>query len=296
MLRGRSAASAAALVIAAAAVNAGCGGGTSNALSFDPVAAAATKTEHAGAARIRLTVAFGSPQSRDSTFRLRGSGAIDGTSSELTFKLGSMLGQLGIPSAARAKLTHSSVQEVALEQNGDYVVYVRLGFLSSQLPAGKQWIKLDLSKLGKTAGLDLGKLLSGSQFQPSDLLSLLDGEGAKIQKVGSASIDGVATTHYRVAIDLAEALQKSGFSSPLLSSAASKVKTVSDDVWIGKDGLVRRIRSSYNLAASGRQVHGDVSMDLYDYGAHVSIAAPPDSAVFDATQLAQQGLGGAGLP
>jgi hypothetical protein len=291
MLRGRSAAIATALAITAAtAVTAGCGGGgTSSALSFDPVAAAATKTEHAGAARIRLNVAFSSPQRQ--SFRLRGSGAIDGASSELTFKLGSMLGQMGIPSAARTKLMHSSLQEVALEQNGDYVVYVRLGFLSSQLPAGKEWIKLDLSKLGKAAGLDLGKLLSGSQFQPSDLLSLLNGEGATIRKVGSESINGVTATHYHVTIDLAEALQKSGFTSPLLSSVASKLKTVSDDVWIGKDGLVRRIRASYNLAVRGKQVHGDVSMDLYDYGAHVSIAAPPDSAVFDATQLAQQGLG-----
>ena len=33
-----------------------------------------------------------------------------------------------------------------------------------------------------------------------------------------------------------------------------------------------------------------MTMDLYDYGAQVSIAAPPSSAVFDATQFAQQGL------
>ncbi|HZT93349.1 MAG TPA: hypothetical protein VE985_02585 [Gaiellaceae bacterium] len=298
MLRGRRAAVAAAFAIAAAAAaTAGCGGGgTSSALSFDPVAAAATKTEHAGAARIRLTVAFSGPQGQGQTFRLRGSGAIDGTSSELTFKLGSMLGQMGIPSAVRTKLMHASLKEIALEQDGDYVMYLQLGFLSSQLPTGKQWIKLDLSKLGKTAGLDLGKLLSGSQFQPSDLLSLLNGEGTKIRKVGSESVDGVATTHYHMTIDLAEALHKSGAASPLLGSVAPKLKTVSDDVWIGKDGLLRRIRASYGVAARGEQVHGDVSMDLYDYGADVSIAAPADSAVFDATQFAQQRLGSAGLP
>jgi hypothetical protein len=34
-----------------------------------------------------------------------------------------------------------------------------------------------------------------------------------------------------------------------------------------------------------------MTMDLYDYGAHVTIAAPPSSAVFDATQFAQSGLG-----
>jgi hypothetical protein len=34
-----------------------------------------------------------------------------------------------------------------------------------------------------------------------------------------------------------------------------------------------------------------MTMDLYDYGTHVSIAAPPSSDVYDATQMAEQGLG-----
>jgi len=38
-----------------------------------------------------------------------------------------------------------------------------------------------------------------------------------------------------------------------------------------------------------------MTMDISDYGAHVTIAAPPSSDVFDATQLAQSGLGNAFL-
>jgi hypothetical protein len=34
-----------------------------------------------------------------------------------------------------------------------------------------------------------------------------------------------------------------------------------------------------------------MTMSLYDYGAHLSIAPPPSSQVFDATMFAQQGLG-----
>jgi hypothetical protein len=40
-------------------------------------------------------------------------------------------------------------------------------------------------------------------------------------------------------------------------------------------------------------MHLAMTMDLFDYGAHVTIAAPPSSDVFDATQFAQQGLGNA---
>jgi hypothetical protein len=285
MLRGRRAGVAAALAIAAvAAVTAGCGGGStsSSALRLDPVAAAATKTQNAGAARVRLSMAVTGVGQR---LGMHGAGTIDGTSAEMSFKLGSMAGRLG------SQLAHVNIKEIALEQDGDYVIYMKLGFLSSQLPGGKQWIKLDLTKLGKSAGLDLGQLMSGSQLQPNDLLGMLKAEGAKVQKRGPATIDGDATTHYRVKIDLAKALQASGLTSPMLKDIAGRMKTATDDVWIGKDGLVRRVRLAYSLGTPSGNAHAVMTMDLYDYGAHVSIAAPPSSEVFDATQLAQSGLG-----
>jgi hypothetical protein len=294
MLRGRGAAIAAALAIAAvAAVTAGCGGGsTSSALSLDPVAAAATKTQDAGAAHIRFAMVISAPQ-LGKTLRMRGTGAIDGKSAELSFRLGSMLGQMGLPSSAGslAQLQHATIKEIALEQNGDYVIYMRLGFLSSQLPGGKQWIKLDVSKLGKAAGVDVGKLMSGTQFQPSDLLGMLTSEGAKIQKLGPATVDGVATTHYSVTIDLAKALQSKGLTSPLLNGITAQMRTATAEVWIGKDGLVRRIKISYNVPHGAMPMRMAMTMSLYDYGAHLSIAAPPSSQVFDATTLARQGLG-----
>ena len=283
MLRGRRAGIAAALAIAAtAAVTAGCGGGsTSGALRLDPVAAAATKTQNAGAARVRLNLAVSSQGQR---LGMHGAGAIDGTSAQLSFRLGSMAGQLA------PQLGHAKIKEIALEQDGDYVIYLKLGFLSSQLPGGKQWVKLDLTELGKSAGLDLGQLMSGSQLQPSDLLGMLEAEGAKVQKLGAATIDGTATTHYRVKIDLTKALQEKGLTSPMLQEIARRTKTAADDVWIGKDGLVRRLRLAYSLGTPSGTAHAAMTMKLYDYGAHVSIAAPPSGAVFDATQFAQQGL------
>jgi hypothetical protein len=210
----------------------------------------------------------------------------------MNFKLGSLLGLTGLPSATTAKLAHGSMREVALEENGDYVIYMRLGFLASQLPGGKQWIKLDVSQLGKSAGLDVGKLLSGSQLQPTDLLSVLKAEGATVHKLGPATIKGIPTTHYTVSVDLAKALQSNGLTSPLLSSAVAQMKTLNENVWIDKDGLVRRVAFAYGLPAGGSPRLA-MKMDLYDYGAHVDIAAPPSSQVFDATLFAQQGLSSA---
>jgi LppX_LprAFG lipoprotein len=293
MVRGRKAGIAAALaVVAVAAVTAGCGGGTDSAVSLDPVAAAATKTQNAGAARVHVALAIKSPQiPGKKLLRLNATGAIDGTSSELSFPLLKLL--TALPAGAlpqnltNDQVLHSSLKEIAQEQNGDYVVYLSLGpLVASQLPGGKEWIKLDLSKLGKSAGVDLSKLMSGAQFQPGDLLSMLRSEGATVHTVGSATIDGTATTHYRVSVDVAKALKKTGLTSPSLAAAAGKMKTVTENVWIGKDGLLRRVQSAFGSAKS----HVALTMNLYDYGANVNIAAPPSSSTYDVTPLAQ-GLG-----
>src|SRR5215469_7462644 len=102
MRRGRCAGIVAALAIAAvAAVTAGCGGGGS-ALGLDPVAAAATKTQQAGAARVRFALSISGPRTQGKTVRIHGAGAVDGTSSKLTVGLGSVLQQVGLPPQAAA--------------------------------------------------------------------------------------------------------------------------------------------------------------------------------------------------
>jgi hypothetical protein len=69
------------------------------------------------------------------------------------------------------------------------------------------------------------------------------------------------------------------------------MKTATSEVWIGKDGLVRRVKVSYNVPHGAKPMRMAMTMSLYDYGADISIAAPPSSQVFDATSFAQQGLG-----
>lgn len=283
MLRGRWAGIAAALAIAATAVAAaGCGGGsTGSALQLDPVAAAATKTQNAGAAHVRMVMTVNGMGQR---FGMRGSGAIDGKSAELNFKLGPTAGLMG------PQLKHATIKEIVLERNGDSVLYLRAPALSAGagLPGGKAWLKIDASKVGESSGLDFSKALSGSQLEPADMLAMLKAEGADVRTVGSSTIDGVATTHYRVKIDVAKALQSKGLSSPMLEDFASTMKTATGNVWIDQDGLVRRIQYAYAVPQAG--IHMAMKMDLSDYGAHVTIAAPPSSQVFDMTQLAQQGL------
>jgi len=118
---------------------------------------------------------------------------------------------------------------------------------------------------------------------------MLEAEGAKVQKVGPATIGGVATTKYHVIMDVAKELQAKGLTSPLFKGMAGQMKTIPADVWVDNGGLVRRVAFSYGLPQGAQMA---MTMDLYDYGAHVNVAAPPSSQVFDMTQLAQQGFAG----
>jgi hypothetical protein len=272
--KGRWAIVAAVVAIAAlAAVFFGRGGSAGSALGFDPVASAATKTQQAGAARINLALSLDSPQLHGGkTVDVHGTGVVDGTSSQFNFTVGSL----------------GSMKEILLQQDGDYVLYLQMPQLAAQIPAGKHWVELDVSKLGKASGLDLSKLMAGSQFQPSDVLSMLKGEGAKVQSLGSATVGDTATTHYRVTIDTAKALEAKGLTSPLLAAAAALPASIPADVWIGKDGLVRQVKLALGTA-QGRMA---MKMNLSDYGTNASIAAPPSSDVFDATQLAQSDISG----
>jgi hypothetical protein len=287
MLGGRRAGFPAVCALAAVAgVLTGCGGGGSRAIALDPVAAAAAKTQDAGAARIRYTLAITAPRLPDGTVRINGTGVIDGTSGLANLDLGSALQAAGLPAG-------SSIKEIYLRQGDDYVLYVQLGPLASRIPGGKQWLELDLSKLGKSAGIDLNHLMSGSQLQPTDVLSLLKTEGAEVKKVGSEKVAGTPTTHYHVTVDLAKALEAKGLTSPMLAGIAAEMPRIPEDVWIGSDGLVRRIKLAYGLQRQGKSMGMQLSMDIYDYGVDVTIAAPPSNEVFDATQLAQQRLGSA---
>jgi hypothetical protein len=283
MGRGRIGLVAAIAALAAAAlVTAGCGGG---ALALDPVAAAATKTQDAGAAKARFSMNM---QIKGHSIALRGDGIVDGTSADLTFDFGSLFSKLGAHSGAmggatKSQLAHAQMEEILLKQGSDFIMYIRFpSFMAAQIPGGKQWMELNFSKLGTLHGINFNQLMSGSSMNPSDMLGMLRTEGATITKVGPETIDGVATTHYSAKIDLAKVLQSKGLTSPMLSQFAKNMGTLPEDVWIGsKDGLVRRLGLAFSTAGVSMRMR----IDFSDYGMSATITAPPSSDVFDMTSI-----------
>jgi len=223
---------------------AACGGGskspTSSVAPLEAVKAAAQKTYAAGSEALALSanvVASGQ------TVALSGNGSFD-----IKSKRGSM--KLNV----KAGPVDTSVDEVLVGT----AAYLKAPLLTSGLPSGKTWVKIDLAKV-HVSGLDLQSLLAED---PGALLQRLQALKSAT-KVGSDSIG----THYKVK----EAAAPAGY-----------------DVWVGDDGYIHRVV----VSQSSPKV--SVTVDLSKFGEKVTAAAPPAAQVYESKNGSIPGLGGVG--
>jgi hypothetical protein len=141
----------------------------------------------------------------------------------------------------------------------DGALYVRLSGLAGLLPGlatgGRDWLSVDLGADGEA----LGEYLDFGGGDPTRLLETLEAAGA-FDDVGSEEVRGVETTRYRGTV------------------ASSEV-----DVWVGADGLVRRVTVSDGEGT-------DVELELFDFGADVDVERPPADEVAELSDLLQGGF------
>ncbi|HEY4349117.1 MAG TPA: LppX_LprAFG lipoprotein [Gaiellaceae bacterium] len=250
---------------------------------IDPVADAATKTENAGGAKLAMTISVDAP-SASKQFSITANGEFDKTQADITMDLSSALAGSGLslPSGSGA------VELRYLQESGDPVVYANLGFLASEIPGGKSWVRLDLAQAAKSAGIDLGQLMGQSNQNPGQILDMLRASGS-VTTVGSETVNGASTTHYKASVDLSKLPQLQGKVGQELTKQLSDagITDVPFDVWIGDDGLVHRLTMTEAL----KGVNVAVTLDISDYGTDVNVSAPASDQVFDATGLASM-LGG----
>jgi LppX_LprAFG lipoprotein len=246
--------------------------------TIDPVAAAATKTEQAGGVQMAMTVTL---TGRGQTSTITANGAFDREQGELTLDASGLLQSAGLPAGSG-----SGIKLLYLQEGGDPVTYVQLPFLANRLPSGESWIKLDLETVGQSFGVDVNQLLGQATQNPGQALDLLRASG-DVQEVGTATVDGVATTEYQATIDLAKAAQLGGLPQAQIQklTASGAPTTLPVDVWIGPDGLVRKLDLTESTTSAGLPASVDVTVDLSDYGTPVTVTAPPADQVFDASSL-----------
>jgi hypothetical protein len=237
---------------------AACGGSKAkNANSgppLDVVRTAAQKTAKAGSAHLALTA---NVVTGGQNVDLQGTGAFD--------------------TASHQGMLHATFSASALSGTIDEVLngtdlYLKSDIFSVGLPAGKTWIKIDLAKAAKSRGVNLQTLLAQDPSQAMQALQSISGA----VKLGTATIAGVSTTHYRAQLDPAK-----------LPAALRNVRGY--EVWVGNDGYVRRVKA---VASAGTSVTATVTTDLSSFGSKVGVTVPPSGETYNVRGGSIPGLGG----
>ena len=162
-----------------------------------------------------------------------------------------------------------------------WTIYMTSPLFSGQLPDGKTWMSLDLEKAGKALGIDFSSFTGQT---PASTLQQLKGAG-DVVRVGTATINGVATTQYRATIDVT----KIPNGKKLLQLTQVSYEPV--QVYVDKAGLLRRIHIAYSSPVSGT---ADMTMDYSNYGETVTAVVPDASQTYDMTDVAGHALKSSG--
>lgn len=249
--------------------------------AVDVVEATNKKTTDAGSARVRLaTTATTGGKSATVT----GTGVIDLRSG--TSRL--LLGESG----------RQFEQRVV-----DHVLYEKPPAGTVQFPAGKSWLKIDLAKLSASQGAGAdgsGVSDPAGSFAYTKSLSEKD-----VRVVGKEDVNGVSTTHYRVALDLGKLAK--GDAAQEKKLRAQLGDNVPVDLWIDEQGRTRREQieltvsgadaasgatATAGASASAQQAKAKVVMNFSDFGTDVKVAAPAAKDSVDFTdKLADQTTG-----
>jgi LppX_LprAFG lipoprotein len=157
----------------------------------------------------------------------------------------------------------------------DKVVYLKVPGLSQS----DKFVKIDIgdksNPIAKMFDQMLGQLDPSKTFRAFDAIT-------KLQDRGTQEIDGVETTHYTVEVDTQKALQAQGLAGQVPTGQVPK--TLTYDVWVDGDHLVRRLRMDIQGSA--------VDMSFSQWGEPVDIQAPPAGQIASMQELMKQ-LGGA---
>jgi hypothetical protein len=248
--------------------------------AIDPVAQAADVTgAQKGGIAMTITAEVGAA---GQTVPVHGTG---------TFDRAGKLGQMSLTTSVGGK--DMTIDEVS----AGHTIYMSSDAFKQELPSGKSWLKLDLDKAAKAQGIDLDSL-GGATQDPAQVLDYLKGAGTST-KVGSETVNGVATTHYHVDIDLRKAAAKSG-AADAKATVEKLIKTTGTstlpiDVWVDSDHLVRRETMKYNMDVQGQKGSMSMTIDMTKYGVDVTAKVPPADETLDGDDLlGATGGGGSG--
>jgi hypothetical protein len=236
-------------------------------LQGDPtqvVAAAAGRTATASNANVAISVPV---VAESGPTNVNGEGALDFAGNRT---------KLIVPNAEKAE-----------ERQIGRAVYVLLPEQAAPMLGGKQWVKVDLDKVGPKSP-DPFNLYA---FAPEQLVTSLTAV-RDAHLVGSEPVREANTTHFTGTLD-ARAVAAAGVDPTFARyvTAATKGSPMTVDVWLDDTGLVRKL--SIPLPPPGATTPAPpATVELFDFGAaDVSFTPPPADKVASQADLDSLGAG-----
>jgi len=134
-------------------------------------------------------------------------------------------------------------------------------------PKGK-FIKIDT----KDPNSPLGDLGGVTQGDPLATFDAFDAGLQDVEYVGPEDVDGEQMDHYVLTVDAAKAAKAQG-----QQVQPGMPETISYDMWIDEQDLMRRIEFDLGAVAGGGA--GGMVMTMSDWGKPVTVEAPPANAI-----------------
>jgi len=167
----------------------------------------------------------------------------------------------------------------------DYVilgkdVYLKLpASLAGKIPGGKPWLQLDLSEIGKRAGIQgLSSLVDNPGENPARLLQILHADSTgTIQTLGHQTIDGVHT--------MPASQQRSASAAIASIEKLGGLRYLPIEAWVDSSNHVRRIVLSETGHVGWQPFSEKVQLDFVKYGPEPVPAAPPADEVTNIMSL-----------
>lgn len=219
--------------------------------------------------------------------RLSGSAMVDVRTGRLRMSLRfPPLPPPGDPGAGDIKLPRRV--EVVIDGS---TVYAGSEGLVHRLGAGTRWVRLDTDR-ARPEALDL-VVARWAAYEPAWLLEALRGVSGSLATAGSERVGGADTTHYRGNLDARAAVDRAragirrqvGVALEQIRRMAGVV-SFPIDLWVDREGLIRRVRYQLDLPGLGRDGEPPkltCTVDFGGLGELVDVPLPPAGRITDVT-------------
>ena len=190
-----------------------------------------------------------------------------------------------------------SMKITALDQGTDGTAEIRLvdkamfiggGAAAAKEMDGKSWIKFDLSAMGAAGGESLGAAGQADK-NPAQESTFLTGS-KDVKEVGTETVDGVKTTHYKGTVTLDQF--RDSLKNETKATRETREKSLEQyeklgiekftmDLWVGEDELTKQFR----MRGAADKGPLDMTITFDDFNKPVSVVAPAAKDVVDLAEM-----------